>query len=85
MKNVREAIGCGEDVARFVRDVLQAANVPVQERGSSVTVHLSNETPRALRQAMGHDEPFTGRFDLPLKEGEIYLGRTSPVVEYLAG
>lgn len=85
LKCVREAIGRSEDVARFVRDVLQVANVPVQERGPSVTVHLSNETPRALRQAMGHDEPFTGRFDLPLEESEIYLGRTSPIVEGLAG
>ena len=41
-------------------------------------------TPRALRQAIGSDEPFTGRFDLPLPDGETYLGRTSPVVEGLA-
>ncbi len=47
-------------------------------------MHLSNEVPRALRQAIGRDEPFTGRFDLPLQEGEIYLGRTSPVIEGLA-
>ncbi|MCX6354166.1 MAG: hypothetical protein NTZ78_04585 [Candidatus Aureabacteria bacterium] len=59
--------------------------VPVHERGSAVTVQLSNETPRALRQALGRDEPFTGRFDLPLQEGEVYLGRTSPMVEGLAG
>ena len=43
-------------------------------------MHLSNEVPRALRQAIGRDEPFTGRFDLPLEEGEVYLGRTSPVI-----
>jgi hypothetical protein len=50
-----------------------------------VTVHLSNEVSRALRQAIGRDESFTGRFDLPLEEGESYLGRTSPVIEGLAG
>ena len=49
-----------------------------------ITVHVSPETPRALRQAIGQEEPFTGRFDLPLPEGEIHLGRTSPVVEGLA-
>ena len=49
-----------------------------------VEVGISNETPRTLRQAIGKDEPFSGRFDLPLQEGEIYLGRTSPVVEGLA-
>jgi hypothetical protein len=60
-------------------------NDPVQTKGKTVTVHLSNETPRALRQAIGRDESFTGRFDLPLEEGEIYLDRTSPVIEGLAG
>ena len=49
-----------------------------------ITVHVSPETPRALRQAIGQEEPFTGRFDLPLPEGEIHLGRMSPVVEGLA-
>ena len=64
--------------------MLRAANVPAQTKGKAVTVHLSNEAPRALRQAIGRDEPFTGRFDLPLEEGETYLGRTSPVIEGLA-
>ena len=85
LADVRTAIGRGEDVARFFKAVLQAANVPVEIRGKSVTATLSQETPRALRQAIGLDEPFTGRFDLPLHEGELYLGRTSPVVEGLAG
>jgi hypothetical protein len=84
LQNVRNAIGRSSDVARFFRAVLQAAAVPVQESGGAVTVQLSPGAPRALRQAIGRDEPFTGRFDLPLKEGETYLGRTSPVVEGLA-
>lgn len=85
LKSVREAIGRNEDVARFFRDILQTAKVPLEESGQAVTVHLSNETPRALSQALGRDEPFSGRFDLPLQKDEIYLGRTSPVVEGLAG
>ena len=84
LDSVRAAIGRNEDVARFFHAVLQAANVPVQTKGKAITVHLSNEVPRALRQAIGRDESFTGRFDLPLEEGEVYLGRTSPVVEGLA-
>ena len=48
-------------------------------------VYISGETPRALRQALGRDEPFSGCFDLPLEESEIYLGRTSPIIEGLAG
>lgn len=85
LKSVRAAIGRAEDVARFLRTVLQAANVSIQERGAALTVSISPETPRALRQALGQDEPFSGRFELPLDEGEIYLGRTSPIVEGLAG
>lgn len=85
LKSVREAIGRSEEVARFFLAVLRAGRVPVQEQGKSVAVHLSVETPRALRQALGRDESFSGRFDLPLHEGELYLGRTSPLVEGLAG
>jgi superfamily II DNA or RNA helicase len=84
LADVRAAIGRSEDVARFFHAVLQAATVPVQTAGKSVTLHLSPESPRALRQAIGHDEPFSGRFDLPLQDGEVYLGRTSPVIEGLA-
>jgi len=85
LREVRSAIGGAEDVSRFLTNVLQAANVPVQATGKAITVQLSPETPRALRQAIGLDEPFTGRYELPLEEGEVYLGRTSPIVEGLAG
>jgi len=84
LDGVRAAIGRNEDVARFFHEVMQAANVPVQVKGKAINVHLSNEVPRALRQAIGRDESFAGRFDLPLEEGEVYLGRTSPVIEGLA-
>jgi superfamily II DNA or RNA helicase len=84
LQNVRTAIGRNEDVARFFHAVLGAANVPVRISGKSVTVHLSNENPRALHQAIGRDEPFKGRFDLPLEDDEVYLGRTSLIVEGLA-
>lgn len=85
LQKVRAAIGRSEDVTVFVNAVLQAANVPLQSNGKTVTVHLSNEISRALRQAIGRDESFTGRFELPLHEGELYLGRTSSIVEGLAG
>ena len=84
LEHVRSAIGRSEDVGPFLDTVLSAANVPVQGSGGSVTVHLGPGTPRALRQTIGFDEPFTGRFDLPLKGGEVHLGRTSPVIEGLA-
>ena len=85
LRNVREAIGRNEDVARFFRDVLRAANVPMEDRDKAITVHLNTETPRSLRQALGRDDAFKGRFDLPLEKDEVYLGRTSPIVEGLAG
>jgi superfamily II DNA or RNA helicase len=84
LQSVRAAIGRSEDVARFFSAVLQSANVPTKRKDKSVTVFLSNEVPRALRQAIGRDEPFIGQFDLPLEEHEVYLGRTSPIVEGLA-
>ena len=83
LANVRAAIGGSADVARFFGDVLRTANIPVQLNGKA-EVQISSETPRTLRQAIGHDKAFAGRFDLPLQKGEIYLGRTSPVVEGLA-
>jgi superfamily II DNA/RNA helicase len=83
--NVRAALGGRDEVARFLESVLQAANVPRQTRDQTITVNLSLETPRSLRQALGRDESFTGRLDLPLRPGEVYLGRTSPVIEGLAG
>jgi superfamily II DNA or RNA helicase len=85
LQSVRSAIGCSDDVARFFHSALQAANVPFETKDNAVTVQLSNEVRRGLRQAMGLDEPFTGRFDLPLQEGEVYLARTSPIIEGLAG
>ena len=83
LAGVRAAIGGSADVSRFFVDALHTANVPVQLNGR-VEVHVSSETPRTLRQAIDREEPFTGRFELPLQAGELYLGRTSPVVEGMA-
>lgn len=85
LASVRDAIGRSEDVAVFLDTVLKAANVPLTAQGKSVKVSLSPEVPRALRQAIGRDDSFAGRFELPIGEGELYLGRTSPIVEGLAG
>jgi superfamily II DNA or RNA helicase len=82
---IRRSIGAGPTVARFVHDVLHLAGVPVVRRPhDTVEVTLSNQTPRALRHAIGHDTPLIGRFNLPVDEGVIYLSRTHPIVEGLA-
>ena len=83
LAGVRAAIGGSADVSRFFVDVLRTVNVPVQLNGHA-KVHVSNETPRTLRQAIDREQPFIGRFELPLQAGELYLGRTSPVVEGMA-
>ena len=83
LERVRAAIGGSEDVERFFTAVLHTANVPARMNGR-IEIRVSHETPRTLRQAIGREEPFAGRFDLPLAEGEIHLGRTSPVVEGVA-
>jgi superfamily II DNA or RNA helicase len=84
LQSVREAIGSSKDVERFVRAVLRAAGVPVTGTGDAASIGITNETPRGLRQAIGYDDSLAGRFELPLEAGEVYLGRTSPVVEGLA-
>ena len=84
LSSVRAAIGSKGDVQSFVGSTLQRANVPHKGSGDQMQVEVSAETLRALRQALGRDESFAGRFDLPLCRDEIYLGRTSPVVEGLA-
>ena len=87
MNAVRQALGSPADVELFFRQAMAIANVPIKPapmRAIEVCVH-EKETPRALRQALQQETKFAGRFDLPLQDGEIYLGRTSPAVEGLAG
>lgn len=85
LEAVREAVGAGPTVERFTRDVLHLAGVPVADkRGGLVEVALSNQTPRAFRHAVGRDDPFVGRFDLPVGDHVVHLSRTHPIVEGLA-
>ncbi|MEY3276043.1 MAG: hypothetical protein RL153_1309, partial [Verrucomicrobiota bacterium] len=87
MAAVRNALGSPADVERFFRDAMALAGVPVNPgpKGAvEVGIHEAT-TRRALRQALQRDATFHGRFDLPLQEGEVFLGRTSPVIEGLAG
>jgi superfamily II DNA or RNA helicase len=78
----REAIGSGVDVAGFVCTALAACGAAV-DRDDSVRIDL-RETPRAVRDRLGMPESFAARFELPVQDGEIHLGRTHPVVEALA-
>jgi len=88
LRAVQAAIGSGVEVETFASTALQAygAVVSPNKRGA-VTYNLS-ETPRALRDALGRsaakEKPFTVRFSLPVREGEVYLNRTHPLIEGLA-
>lgn len=77
----REAVGSGIDVAGFMRDAVKMHHGTVAENGS-VAFDLS-ETPRGLRDMLGTDG-FKARFELPVKDGQVYLTRTHPLVESLA-
>jgi hypothetical protein len=77
-----EAIGSGVDVAGFVRTALAACGAAVEGDGP-VRIDL-RETPRAVRDRLELPESFAVRFELPVQDGEIYLGRTHPSVEALA-
>ena len=85
LKSVRDAIGRSADVKDFFDRALRMAGVPITSHNGTVTVNLSSDAPRSLRQAVGMEDTFTGRFDLPSQPGDVYLGRTSPMVEGLAG
>jgi superfamily II DNA or RNA helicase len=80
----RDSVGAGPVAREFVADALRLARVPVTVHGKTVDVGLSMAAPRSLRQSLGRDDAFTGRFDLPVQPGEVYLPRTSPIVEGLA-
>lgn len=77
----REAIGSGIDVADFMKDSVRMHGGVVSEKGA-VSFDLT-ETPRGLRDMLGKTQ-FTARFALPVKEGQLYLTRTHPLVESLA-
>ncbi len=77
----REAVGSGIDVAAFMKDAVRMHHGVVSENGA-VGFDLT-ETPRGLRDLLGK-EKFAARFELPVKEGQLYLTRTHPIVESLA-
>jgi hypothetical protein len=85
LDSVRQAIGAGPTVERFTRDVLHLAGVPATDKSGGVFhVPLDNKVSRSLRDALGREKPFSGRFDLPVPPGIDYLSRTHPIVEGLA-
>lgn len=86
LQSIQTAIGTGPALERFVADVFHLAGVPITPRKDGVfEVGISSsETSRPLRHAIGFDDPFKARFDLPVDDNIHYLARTSPIVEGLS-
>lgn len=82
LARVREAIGAGADVRRFLIDATTAMGAHVVERDGSMQIDLS-EASQALRDALGVTS-LRARVEPPAGEGEILLSRTHPVVGGLA-
>lgn len=79
----REAIGAGVEVRSFIADVARAHQGFVADRAGLLEVTLPNQA--ALLEAAGGQERFSARFELPAGDGVLYLNRTHPLVEGLAG
>jgi superfamily II DNA or RNA helicase len=80
---VRQAIGTGVDVERFLEEVVTAHGGTVAHKADTIEVHLPNRA--AIREACGGLEGFKARTELPVPDGVLHLTRTHPFVEGLAG
>jgi superfamily II DNA or RNA helicase len=86
LRAAREAVGSGVDVAAFVKDVLtmQGGIISLLPQGEGLEMKADlKEAPRGLKDMLGK-ERFVARFELPVKERQLYLTRTHPLVESLA-
>lgn len=88
LQAVRAAIGSSTQVATFTKEALRACQGVVTEQNGAVRFELA-ETPRALKEALQaagrlKGDQFAARFELPVKEGQLHLNRTHPIVEGLA-
>jgi superfamily II DNA or RNA helicase len=80
---VRAAIGAGVDVERFVSDAVLMHGGSASREAGLLRVRLPNS--QALREACGDVDGFKARFG-PAGPGDaIYLTRSHPIVEGLAG
>jgi hypothetical protein len=82
LQAAQEAVGSGVDVAAFMIDVAWMYGGTVSQNHA---VHFDlTETPRGLKEAIGSRSQFIARFELPIKDEQLYLTRTHPIVEGMA-
>jgi len=82
LEEVRRAIGAEADVRRFTRTALRTLGAVVSG-GEPLQIDL-RETPRALKDALGHEERFSAVFSGQPRTGTLLLTRTHSIVEGLA-
>ncbi len=82
---VRDAIGTSADVRRFFTSALRQLGAVVGEKKGVFEFHVK-ECPREVRDALQVDGPeFKAVFDPPAPEDAVWLSRSHPMVEALAG
>jgi superfamily II DNA or RNA helicase len=82
LNEVRAAIGSGVDVLRFVKVSSETHRATFS--GSDPYRLNFKESPRPLREVLRQPDEIKVRFELPIKEGQLYLSRTHPLVEALS-
>ncbi len=84
LKAVQEATGAGANLEIFVEESLAAYGAIVSRNGV-LSIDLKDpEIPEALREIAGNDQ-LKVCFNPSFKEGAVYLNRTHPMVEGIAG
>lgn len=83
ISNIKNAIGNSEDVEQFTIDALRLHGAVVTKNSGAYSFDLEG-LPRALREILSLDKKSRIKFNLPVKDSEIYLNRTHPFVENLA-
>jgi hypothetical protein len=81
--SMRQAIGSETDVERFVTTAVKAYRGTMNEQHGRFRINVK-ESPLAVREAVGDHDEFNARFQPSVQDDELYLSRTSTVVEGLA-
>lgn len=83
LQAARDAMGSGVDVAEFVKEAYRSLGAHLVE-GKHLGIHLK-DLPKGLKALLGAEKDvIAARFEPPVKEGELLLTRTHPMVESLA-
>jgi hypothetical protein len=85
LQAAQAAIGSGVDLAAFAREAVRACGGTVSggDKPGSAWKFDFRETPEGLRDVLGV-EKIVARYELPVRDEEVLLTRTHPIVEGLA-